>query len=328
MRRREFIAGLGGAAAWPLAARAQQAAMPVIGYLGGGTLASQRDRVAAFQRGLADSGYVVGKNLTIEYRWAEYHSERLPALAADLVRRDVAVIATVGGGTTAALVLKAATQTIPIVFVMGSDPVEAGVVASLNRPGGNITGISALDIAVAAKRLELMHELIPAATTIAFLVDSTARVFSETETRELQVAARTLRLHLLILDINDQSQFEAAFAKLDVDRAAGVVLSSAQLFGDNSDQLVALAARHAVPTIYSRREPTAAGGLMSLGTDFPDAFRQVGVYTGRILKGEKPADLPVQLVTKMQLTINLKTAKALGITFPITLLGRADEVIE
>jgi putative ABC transport system substrate-binding protein len=270
----------------------------------------------------------VGRNLTIEYRWVEYHSERLPALAADLVRRDVAVIATVGGGTTAALVLKAATQTIPIVFVMGSDPVEAGVVASLNRPGGNITGISALDIAVAAKRLELMHELIPAATTIAFLVDSTARVFSEAETRELQVAARTLRLRLLILDVDHQSQFEVAFAKLDVDRAGGVVLSSAQLFGDNSDQLVALAARHAVPTIYSRREPTAAGGLMSLGTDFPDAFRQVGVYTGRILKGEKPADLPVQLVTKMQLTINLKTAKALGLTFPLTLLGRADEVIE
>jgi putative tryptophan/tyrosine transport system substrate-binding protein len=328
MNRREFIAGLGGAAAWPLAARAQRAGSPIVGYLGGGNLESSRDRVTAFQRGLAATGYVVGENVSIEFSWADYHTDRFRSLAADLVRRRVDVIAMVGGGMLGALALKEETRTIPIVFVMGADPVESGVVASLNRPGGNITGISVLDIAVAAKRLEALHEFVPRATPIGFLSDPNSTSFSARESKELQAAARLMGVDLVTVKAGDPSEFEVAFGRLGRERAQGLIVSSTQLFSDHPARLVELAARARLPTIYARREPTLAGGLMSLGTDFADAFRQVGVYTGRILKGEKPADLPVQLVTQMRLTINLNTAKALGIAFPQTLLVRADEVIE
>jgi putative tryptophan/tyrosine transport system substrate-binding protein len=286
MKRRQFIAGLVSAAAWPLAARAQQPAMPVIGYLDGGSLDTTRENVEAFHRGLSETGYVEGRNLAVEYRWAEDRLERLPGLAADLVRRQVAVI--VARTTPAALAAKAATKSIPIVFTMGSDPIETGLVASLNRPGGNITGISNLDDAVVAKRLELLHELMPAARSIAYLVNPTNAVFAETETRELQTAARILGVRLLILKTSDPSEFEAAFATLVLERAGGVVVGGDTLFTNHSGQLVALSARHAVPAIYNTRQATAAGALMSYGTGFPYAVRQVGVYTGRILKGERP----------------------------------------
>jgi putative ABC transport system substrate-binding protein len=267
---------------------------------------------------------VEGRNLTVEYRWAEERLDRLPGLAADLVRRQVAAI--VATSTASVLAAKAATQTIPIVFEAAVDPVEAGLVASLNRPGGNLTGISTLSIAVMAKRLELLHELIPAATSIAVLVNPTNAVFAETQRRELQIAAGILGVHLLILNASDPSEFEAAFATLVHERASGLVESGEALFLNHSDRLVA--ARYSVPVMYGDRRQTAAGGLMSYGTNRPDAYRQVGFYTGRILKSEKPANLPVQLVTKMQLAIHMGTAKALGLTFPITLLGRADEVIQ
>jgi len=328
MRRRDFIAGVGGAAAasLPLAARAQQA-IPRIGYLDLGSLETRRETVAAIHRGLSETGYFEGRNLAVEYRWAaEDRLDRLPGLADDLVRRQVAVI--VAMPTPAALAAKAATQNIPIVFATAVNPVEAGLIATFNRPGGNLTGMTGLIVTVSAKRLELLHELVPATTLIAYLVNPINAVFAEPETRELQAAARTLRVHLLILNASDPSEFEAAFATVARERAGGLVVSGEAFFTNHSEQLASLAARHWVPAIYARREGAAAGGLMSYGTDFPEMNRQVGVYTGRILKGEKPADLPVQQVTKMQLVINLKTAKALGLTFPLPLLGRADEVIE
>jgi putative tryptophan/tyrosine transport system substrate-binding protein len=324
MRRREFIAGLGGAAAaWPLAARAQRPAMPVIGYLAPSTRDSGRD--TGFHRGLAETGYVEGRNLTVEYRWAEFRLERLPALANDLVRCQVDVIVAITG--RAVFAAKAATTSIPIVFQIGVDPVETGVVASLNRPGGNLTGFSVPFTALAGKRLELLHEMVPAATSIAFLVDPERTAFNDAETRELQAAARTLGVQLLVLNARDPSEFEAAFATLAGARAGGLLVSGYQLFGQHADQLVALAARYRVPAIFGSRATAVAGGLMSYaGTD--DVSRQVGVYVGRILKGEKPADLPVQQATKVELIINMKTAKALGIEFPTALLVRADEVIE
>jgi putative tryptophan/tyrosine transport system substrate-binding protein len=328
MRRREFIAGLGGAAAaWPLALRAQQPAMPVIGYLGAGTLDTERETVAAFHRGLSETGYVEGRNVATEYRWAESHNDRLTGLTSELVRRKVAVIVAVAGGA-GALAAKAAAKSIPIVFQVGFDPVAAGLVASLNRPGSNLTGIFVLNAAAVAKRLEQLHELVLAATTIAYLVNPTNPVFAEAEKRELQVAARTLGLRLLILNASDPSEFEGAFATLVRERAGGLVVSGDLLFFNHTHQLVALAARHAVPAIYGRRDYTVAGGLMSCGPDFYDTARQVGVYTSRILNGEKPADLPVQQSTKVELIINLKTAKALGLTVPQSILLRADEVIE
>jgi putative tryptophan/tyrosine transport system substrate-binding protein len=299
MRRREFIAGLGSAAAWPLSAHAQQLAMPLIGYLDPGSLETRRETVAAVHRGLAEIGYVEGRNLAVEYRWAEDRLDRLPALAADLVRRQVAVI--IAMPTPAAVAAKAATKSIPIVFTTGADPVEIGLVASLNRPGGNLTGNSTLLTATVAKRLELLHQLVPTATPIAYLVNPTNPVLAETETRELQVAARILGVRLLTLDASDPSEFDAAFAPLVRERAGGLVLGSDTLFLRHSDQLVALAARHRVPATYSNRETTAAGGLMSYGTDLPVAWHQIGVYAARILKGEKPADLPVQQVTKIHL---------------------------
>ena len=326
MRRREFVAGLGGAAAWPLTARAQQAAMPVIGYLGSGTPDTEGKRFAEIQRGLSDIGYVEGRNLAIEYLWAGYHTDLMPPLAAELVRRQVALIFV--NGTPAALAAKAETKTIPIVFSIGADPVGAGLVASLSRPGGNVTGTYNLNIAVAAKRLQLLHELVPVATSIAYLINPTNAVVAQAETRELQAAARVLGVRLPILNAGGPSELEAAFATLAREQAGALLVSSDVFFTDHSDRLVALANRHLVPTIYSYREAAAAGGLMSYGTDRREVRRQNVTYIGRILKGEKPANLPVQQVTKIDLVINLKTAKALGLTIPETLLATADEVIQ
>jgi putative ABC transport system substrate-binding protein len=327
MKRREFIAGLGSAAVWPLAARAQQP-MPVVGFLAVGSLDTRsRINVAAFHRGLAEMGYFEGRNVAMEYRWTDGQSDRLPAFAAELVRRQVAVMVAIGG-TNAAFAAKAATQTIPIVFSSGSDPVEVGLVASLGRPGGNLTGVSLLITAVVAKRLELLHELAPAATSIALLANPANPVLAADETRELQAAARVLGVNLLVLHASSPSEIDAAFATLVEQRVGALLVSSDADFSIRRDQIVALAARHAVLAIYQWREYTAAGGLMSYGPSLTDAYRINGVYTGRILKGEKPADLPVQQVTKIELVINMKAAKALGLTFPTALLVRADEVIE
>jgi putative ABC transport system substrate-binding protein len=324
--RREFITLLGGAATWPVAARAQQPAMPVIGFLGDGSLETRRDYLATFLRGLAETGYVEGRNVTIEYRWAEDRSDRLPDLIADLVRRQVAVL--VPTNTASAIAAKAATATIPIVFFLGSDPVQIGLVGSLNRPVGNITGVTGLSGELAAKRFELLREVVPAATLIAYLIKPD-NPFADSESRVVQAAAGAFGLRLLTLTASNPYEIESAFESLP-QRQAGALLVSADQFFDASqrDQIVALAAHNRIPTMFGRREAAAAGGLISYGPDFADAYRQVGVLTGRILKGEKPADLPVQQATRVWLTINLKTAKALGITFPITLLGRADEVIE
>jgi putative ABC transport system substrate-binding protein len=325
--RRDFITLLGSAAAWPLAARAQQQALPVIGYLGDQTLESRRDRVSAFHRGLADIGYVEGRNVTIEYRWAEGHNERLGALADELVRRQVAVIAA-PGSLEQALAAKAATQTIPIVFVIGGDPVKSGLVASLARPGANITGTTALSTETISKRLEVLHELLPAAALIALLVDPTNPLFTEIETREAQLQARALGLRLLVLNAAHQDEFPGAFNSLVQQGAGALLVSSETLFTAQRERIVALAARHAVPAIFHYREVVETGGLISYGGNVLEVWRQAGVYTGRILRGEKPADLPVQQATKIELVINLKTAKALGLTVPLPLLARADEVIE
>jgi putative ABC transport system substrate-binding protein len=325
MRRREFITLLGGTAAWPLAARAQQPVMPVIGFLNGASPEGYAPYVAAFHQGLKEAGYVEGQNVAIEYRWAQGQYDRLPALAADLVRRQVAVIAV--GTNPAAPAAKAATATIPIVFTTGLDPVQEGLVASLNRPGGNLTGVTALAVEVGPKGLELLHELVPAATVIALLVNPT-NPSAEALSSDLQTAARTLGLQLHILRASTERDFDRVFATLLQLRAGGLVIGTDGFFNTQSEQLATLTVRHAVPAIFPFREFTAAGGLMSYGVSIRDLYRLVGVYTGRILRGEKPADLPVHRATKVELIINLKTAKALGLTFPITLLGRADEVIE
>jgi putative ABC transport system substrate-binding protein len=327
VRRRDFITLLGGAAAvWPLAARAQQPAKPVIGFLNGAWLGSIEYQVVAFRRGLNETGYVEGQNVAIEYRWAEGHYDRLPALASDLVRRQVTVIAA-PGSVAAALAAKAATAAIPIVFSSGADPVGAGLVASLNRPGGNLTGITTLNVEVGQKRLQLLHELVPTATVIALLVNPTnpnAVILSA----DAQAAARTMGIELHVLYASTEHDFEAVFANLTQLRARGLVVGADPFLGSQLEQLAALTLRHAVPTIYPAREFAAVGGLMSYSGDLADAYRQVGIYTGRILKGEKPSDLPVQQSTKVELVLNLKTAKALGLTVPVSLLGRADEVIE
>jgi putative ABC transport system substrate-binding protein len=326
MRRREFITFLGGAAAaWPLAARAQQPALPVVGFLGSASPESWAPRVRAFHQGLSETGYVEGRNVAIEYRWAHDQVDRLPALAAELVQRQVAVLFATGG-TSTPLAAKAATTTIPIIFSFGNDPVQAGLVASLNRPGGNITGASTLSLQVGPKRLELLHELVPA-TGIAFLVNPTS-ASAESQTKDLQVAARTLGLELHVLHASTEHDFDTIFTTVAQLRAGGLVISPDPFFSSHIEQLGALTVRHAVPAVYQYGEFVAAGGLMSYGASIAEAYRLAGIYTGRILNGAKPADLPVQQATKVELIINLRTAKALGLTVPLALLTRADEVIE
>ena len=327
MKRREFITLLGGAAAaWPLAARAQQPAMPVIGFLSSVLPDRDAGRLRAFRQGLAETGYVEGRNVAIEYRWAEEQNDRLPALAADLVRRQVAVIAT-AGDVLGAVAAKAATTTIPIVFTTGRDPVEIGLVPSLNRPGGNLTGVATLGAELEPKRVELLHEAIPAATIVGALVNPASRN-AEFLSRDLRAAARILGLELHVLNAVTEGDFDSVFADLVRLRAGGLVIATDALFISRSEQVAALALRHAVPAIFQFHAFAAAGGLMSYGGSLADLYHRSGVYTGRVLNGEKPADLPVQQSTKAELIINLKTAKALGITFPLPLLGRADEVIE
>ena len=325
MKRREFITLLGSAAAWPFAARAQQPAMPVIGFLGGGSPDLDAKRVGAFRQGLSEAGYAEGKNVAFEYRWAEGRYDRFPALATDLVRRQVNVIAALGG-TPSALAAKAATTSIPVIFETAVDPVEFGLVESLNRPGGNLTGVTILSVELGPKLLELAHELVPGATAMALLVNPTSP-FAETLSRDTQAAARTLRLQLHVLQASTE-QFDTVFATLVELQVGAVVIGPDVLFTNGSDKLAALMLRHMLPAIYSVREFAAAGGLISYGPSIAETWRLAGIYAGRILNGEKPADLPVQQVTKVELVINLKAAKALGVTFPITLLGRADEVIE
>jgi putative ABC transport system substrate-binding protein len=326
MRRREFITLLGGAASLlPLAARAQQ--LPVIGFLSSASPELYSNRLLTFREGLKETGYIEGQNFTIGYRWAEGYNDRLPSLAADLVRRQVAVIVA-GGGTPAALAAKAATTTIPIVFAVGTDPVKAALVASLNRPGGNLTGVTNLNAEVGPKRLELLHELLPTATNIAVLVDPTSPALIEEFLSGLQSAASVLGLQLHVLRASTEHDVDAVFATLDQLRAGGLVIGPSTFFNGLSEQFAALALRHAMPTIYQFRPFAAAGGLVSYGTDETEYYRLVGTYAGKILKGEKPGELPVQQSTKVELIINLKTAKALGINVPLSLLGRADEVIE
>jgi putative tryptophan/tyrosine transport system substrate-binding protein len=327
LKRREFISLLGGVAAtFPLVARAQQSTTPVIGFLGSASPDLWVGRLRAFRQGLSETGYVEGNNVVIDYRWAEGQHDRLPALAADLVRNRITVMAT--PDTPATLAAKAVTTTIPIVFFTAADPVEVGFVANLARPGGNLTGVAVLAVELGSKRLELLHELVPTATTIALLVNPTEPALSEPITRGLQTAARALGLKLHALQASTERDFDAAFATLIQLRADGLVIAPQSLFSTRSERLARLALHHTVPTIFQYQAFTAAGGLMSYGGSDTDAYRLAGIYTGRILKGEKPADLPVQQSTKVELIINLKTARALGLTVPISLLGRADEVIE
>src|SRR5882757_11250191 len=327
MRRREFITLAGVAVtAWPILARAQQPAMPVIGFLHSGSLELFAARVAAFHQGLNDTGFVEGRNVAIEYRWAQGQYDRLPALAADLVHRRVAVIAATGG-IPSALAAKAATSTIPIVFVAGSDPIKFGVVTSLSRPDSNITGLTAFTSELVPKRLELLHQVVQKAATVALLVNPTNAV-TEIVQRDVQEAARTLGLQLNVVHASVEPDLDKVFATLGQLRAGALVIGTDTFFDGQSERLAALAVHHALPTIYQTREFAAAGGLMSYGGSLPDAYRKAGVYVGRVLKGEKPADLPVMQSTKVELIINLKTAKALGIEIPAALLATADEVIE
>jgi putative ABC transport system substrate-binding protein len=327
MRRREFITLLGGAAAgWPFAASAQQSAMPVIGFLSSTSPDLYAKRLRAFHLGLKEAGYVEGQNVAIEYRWADNHNDRLPALAAELVHRHVDVIAA-AGRTPSAGAAKAATATIPIVFAVGGDPVKMGLVPSLNRPGGNVTGITALNVEMGPKRLELLHQVIPTATIIALLVNPTSTA-TETITRDAQAAARALGLQLHVLHASSDRDFDTVFATAAQLRAGALVISPDTFFTSRSQQLARLAVDHAVPAIYQFREFAAAGGLMSYGSNETEYYRLFGTYTGRILKGEKPADLPVVQSTKVEMILNLKTARALGLTVPLPLIGRADEVIE
>jgi putative ABC transport system substrate-binding protein len=326
IRRREFIATLGGAAAWPVAASGQQPAMPVIGFLGTSSAQSDPYRVTGLRQGLSEAGLVEGRNFTIEYRWADSHYDRLRALATELVHRQVAVIA--ASGTMTALAAKAATTTIPIVFETSANPIKLGLAASLNRPGGNITGVTQGSEEIAPKRLELLHEVVPKAGVLALLVNPTAPELAEPQTRGVLSAAQSFGIDLHVLNASTENDFDRVFARLTELRAGGLVIAGDPLFSSHLKQLAALTVRHAVPAIYQRLEFAAAGGLMSYGSNITDIHRLVGIYAGRILKGDKPADLPVQQATKVEMYINLKTARALGITIPLPLSGRADEIFE
>jgi putative ABC transport system substrate-binding protein len=326
MRRREFIAFLSGAAAWPLGALSQHGPMPVIGFLGSGSPSQSADVAAGFRAGLREAGFAEGENISIEYRWANGSYDRLPGLAADLVRQNVRVIAAAGGNTSA-LAAKAATATIPIVFFTGADPVQAGLVASLNRPGGNLTGITSLGVELGPKRLELLHELVPKPTPIALLVNPANRSI-EIQVRDSEAAARRLGRELHVLRASTEQEIDFAFETLSQLGAGAIVIFPESFFNTRSEQFAALAARHAVPAIYTYRPFTAAGGLLSYGADIAESYRQVGVYAGRILKGEKPADMPVLQSAKVELIVNLRTAKALGLAMPESLLARANEVLE
>jgi putative tryptophan/tyrosine transport system substrate-binding protein len=326
VKRRNFITLLGGAASWPLAALAQQPKVPVIGFLSARSAGAFAPLLPAFYQGLKEAGYTEGQDVAIDYRFAEGQYDRLPALAADLVRRQVAVIAAISG-TPAALAAKAATTVIPIVFANGGDPLTSDLVASLNRPGGNITGVTFLTTTIVAKRLEMLRALVPTAIVIAFLVNPNNPI-AEAETKSAEGGGRTLGLQMHVLNASTENEIDTAFAILVQQRTDALLVAADPLFIDRKEQLVALAARHAVPAIYFDREFPALGGLMAYGTDYAASYRQAGIYTGRILKGEKPADLPVMQPTKFELVINLKTAKALALTVPLTLQVAADEVIE
>jgi putative tryptophan/tyrosine transport system substrate-binding protein len=327
MQRREFITLLGGAAAiWPLAARAQQPAMPVIGFLNNGSSNTSAHLAAAFRQGLSETGYVDGQNVSIEYRWADSKNDNLPGLVDDLVRRHVAIIA-VSGGTAGALAAHSATTAIPIVFAIGGDPVKFRLVSSLNRPGGNITGVSFLSNVLLAKQIGILHETIGKETAIGFLINPT-NPNAEADTKDAAAASNALGHRLVVVPASTEKEIDTAFANLVQQRVGAVSIFPDTLFNDQRDQLVALATRHRLHAIYNSRQFAAAGGLMSYGTDQNDAYRQVGIYTGRILKGEKPGDLPVMQSTKFEFVINLKTAKALGLTIPSGVLAIADEVIE
>jgi putative ABC transport system substrate-binding protein len=327
MKRRKFIMLLGGTViAWPLAARAQQPTAPVIGFLGPGSAQSDAPRVTGFRQGLSEAGLVEGRNFTIEYRWADSHYDRLPALATELVHRQVVVIAT--SSTPALLAAKSATTTIPIVFEMATNPVKLGLVASFNRPGGNITGVTQGSAEMVPKRLELLHELLPTAGILALLVNPTVPELAEPQIHEVLSAAQALGIDLHVLNASTEQDFDSIFAKLTELRAGGLVIARDAFFTSNAKQLAALTVEHAVPAIYQWREFAAAGGLMSYGANITDTHRLLGIYAGRILKGDKPADLPVQQATKVEMYINLKTAGALGITIPLPLSGRADEIFE
>ena len=326
MRRRDFITLAGGAAAyWPLAAGAQQPAMPIIGFLDSSSADEYAPFLAAFRSGLTEAGFIEGRNVAIEYRWADARYDRLPALAAELVRVPVAAL--VATGITAAVATKAATATIPIVFNTGGDPIRFGLVASLNRPGGNVTGVASLGKELVAKRFELLREMVPKADAIGFLVNPNNAV-AELDTSDAQAAAATLGQKLIVLKASSKDDIDTAFSTLVEQRGGGLLQQVDPFLQSRRDQLVALAARHALPAIYERRDFAAAGGLMSYGTSLRDALRLVGNYTGRVLKGEKPADLPVQQAVKVELIINLRTAKALGLDVPMSMLMRVDEVIE
>jgi len=327
MRRREFLSLIGGVAVAPVIARAQQTSVPIVGLLGATTAQGYAPQLAAFRQGLSEVGLVEGRDVVIEYRWANDHFDRLPGLAADLVNRHVAVIATIGGSAASAAA-KAATTTIPVVFHGSLDPVKAGFVASLSRPGGNLTGVVTLNEEIGRKRLELIHEAVPAATTLGLLLNPTNKVVAEPLYKDVQAGARELGLQLRVLNASTESDFERVFASLKQMQLGALVIISDPFFISKSEQLAGLTIRYAVPAIFPYRTFTDAGGLMSYGGSYTDSYRLSGVYTGRILKGEKPANLPVQQATKVELVINQKTAKALGISLPQALISRADEVIE
>jgi putative ABC transport system substrate-binding protein len=325
MRRRDFITLFCGAAAWPLAARAQQT-MPVVGFLHQGSAKQYETFAAAFREGLNKSGYVEGRNVAIQYRWAEGHYDQLPQMAADLVRRKVSVIAS--AYAVAGVAAKVATSTIPIIFVTGTDPIRDGLVPALNRPGGNVTGVTFFSALLGAKRLGLLHDLLPAASTLALLINPANRMVSESYLKDVQSAARPLGLRIIVVPASSEQEIEVGFRTMVEQRIDALMISADAFLVTRQDQIIALAARHAIPTMYTQRENVVAGGLMSYATDIAGAYRELGIYLGRILKGEKPSELPVAQSTKFEFVLNLKTATTLGLTIPPGLLAIADEVIE